>query len=131
MNLLCSENFVQDWVTKTGCHEVGFMTCFVAKILAAGKKGRSIFIKSDNLLLRISSPRQNSRFRILLQAHGQRATMKTRVLIPGNEEFLGGLLVCVDVTATTSEFGQHEFLKKACALSGLAPFLRFRNKQAS
>ena len=26
---------------------------------------------------------------------------------------------------------QHEFLKKACALSGLAPLLRFRNKQAS
>ncbi|KAJ3746063.1 hypothetical protein DFH05DRAFT_1483555 [Lentinula detonsa] len=44
------------------------------------------------------------------------------------EEFLSGLLVCVDVAnwATTSEFVQHEFLKKACALSGLAPFLRFR-----
>ncbi len=26
---------------------------------------------------------------------------------------------------------QHEFLKKSCALSGLAPLLRFRNKQAS
>lgn len=26
---------------------------------------------------------------------------------------------------------QHEFLQKACALSGLAPLLRFRNKQAS
>ncbi|KAJ3800602.1 hypothetical protein GGU11DRAFT_371010 [Lentinula aff. detonsa] len=36
---------------------------------------RLIFIVSDNLLPRISSPRQNSRFRIMLQAHGQRATM--------------------------------------------------------
>jgi protein-serine/threonine kinase len=26
---------------------------------------------------------------------------------------------------------QHEFLKKACALSGLAPLLRFKTKQAS
>lgn len=26
---------------------------------------------------------------------------------------------------------KHEFLKKACALSGLAPLMRFKNKQAS
>ena len=31
----------------------------------------------------------------------------------------------------TLTFLQHEFMKKACALSGLAPLLRFRNKQAS
>ncbi|KAH9916307.1 Pkinase-domain-containing protein [Epithele typhae] len=33
--------------------------------------------------------------------------------------------------ATADELLEHEFLKKACALSGLAPLLRFRNKQAS
>ncbi|KAI0702570.1 Pkinase-domain-containing protein [Earliella scabrosa] len=41
--------------------------------------------------------------------------------------------LCVDVKsrATAEELLEHEFLKKACALSGLAPLLRFRNKQAS
>ncbi|KAI1790884.1 Pkinase-domain-containing protein [Ganoderma leucocontextum] len=41
--------------------------------------------------------------------------------------------LCVDVKsrATADELLDHEFLKKACALSGLAPLLRFRNKQAS
>jgi len=41
--------------------------------------------------------------------------------------------LCVDVKsrATADELLEHEFLKKACALSGLAPLLRFRNKQAS
>lgn len=29
------------------------------------------------------------------------------------------------------DYLQHDFLQKACALSGLAPLLRFRNKQAS
>ncbi len=37
---------------------------------------------------------------------------------------------CHPGSILTSPF-QHEFLKKACALSGLAPLLRFRNKQAS
>ncbi|KAI0752103.1 Pkinase-domain-containing protein [Fomes fomentarius] len=41
--------------------------------------------------------------------------------------------LCVDVKsrATADELLDHDFLKKACALSGLAPLLRFRNKQAS
>ncbi|KIO19008.1 hypothetical protein M407DRAFT_153029 [Tulasnella calospora MUT 4182] len=39
--------------------------------------------------------------------------------------------LCVDVKsrATAEELLQHEFLQKACALSGLAPLLRFRTKQ--
>ncbi|KAG8933691.1 Protein kinase [Tulasnella sp. 417] len=39
--------------------------------------------------------------------------------------------LCVDVKsrATAEELLQHEFLEKACALSGLAPLLRFRTKQ--
>jgi len=41
--------------------------------------------------------------------------------------------LCVDVKsrATADELLQHEFLQKACALSGLAPLLRFRNKPAA
>jgi len=42
--------------------------------------------------------------------------------------------LCVDVKsrATAGELLEHEFLKKTCALSGLAPLLRFRtNKQAT
>ncbi|KAG8929291.1 Protein kinase [Tulasnella sp. 419] len=41
--------------------------------------------------------------------------------------------LCVDVRsrATADELLEHEFLQKACALSGLAPLLRFRNKQQS
>ncbi|KAK2461388.1 hypothetical protein APHAL10511_006612 [Amanita phalloides] len=40
--------------------------------------------------------------------------------------------LCVDVgsRATAAELLEHEFLRKACALSGLAPLLRFRTKQA-
>ncbi|KIO17714.1 hypothetical protein M407DRAFT_227525 [Tulasnella calospora MUT 4182] len=39
--------------------------------------------------------------------------------------------LCVDVKsrATAEELLQHDFLEKACALSGLAPLLRFRTKQ--
>ncbi|KAH6883789.1 STE/STE20/PAKA protein kinase [Coprinopsis sp. MPI-PUGE-AT-0042] len=39
--------------------------------------------------------------------------------------------LCVDVTsrATAIELLDHEFLKKACQLSGLAPLLRFKTKQ--
>ncbi|KAG9012963.1 Protein kinase [Tulasnella sp. 427] len=39
--------------------------------------------------------------------------------------------LCVDVKsrANAEELLQHEFLQKACALSGLAPLLRFRAKQ--
>jgi len=41
--------------------------------------------------------------------------------------------LCVDVRsrATAAELLQNEFLKKACSSSGLAPLLRFKNKQGS
>ncbi|CAL1697568.1 unnamed protein product [Somion occarium] len=41
--------------------------------------------------------------------------------------------LCVDVKsrATAAELLDHDFLKKACALSGLAPLLRFKTKQCS
>ncbi|THH33274.1 hypothetical protein EUX98_g927 [Antrodiella citrinella] len=41
--------------------------------------------------------------------------------------------LCVDVKsrATAAELLEHDFLKKACALPGLAPLLRFKQKQAS
>ncbi|KAK0451223.1 Pkinase-domain-containing protein [Desarmillaria tabescens] len=52
-----------------------------------------------------------------------------------SRELKGFLAVClcVDVSsrATANELLEHEFLKKACTSPGLAPLLRFRNKQAS
>ncbi|KAJ7799785.1 hypothetical protein B0H14DRAFT_3491343 [Mycena olivaceomarginata] len=49
-----------------------------------------------------------------------------------SRELKGFLAVClcVDVSsrATANELLDHEFLKKACALAGLAPLLRFKNK---
>ncbi|KIY48372.1 Pkinase-domain-containing protein, partial [Fistulina hepatica ATCC 64428] len=52
-----------------------------------------------------------------------------------SRELKGFLAVClcVDVSsrATAAELLEHEFLRKACAASGLAPLLRFRTKQAS
>lgn len=41
------------------------------------------------------------------------------------------LLTCDTCVTNDNISAQHNFLKKACALSGLAPLLRFKNKQAS
>lgn len=41
------------------------------------------------------------------------------------------ILILLEALISLTPVSQHEFLKKSCALSGLAPLLRFRNKQAS
>ncbi|OSD03749.1 Pkinase-domain-containing protein [Trametes coccinea BRFM310] len=68
----------------------------------------------------------------LIATNGTPTLKKPETLSRELKSFLS-VCLCVDVKsrATAEELLQHEFLKKACALSGLAPLLRFRNKQAS
>ncbi|KAJ8474661.1 hypothetical protein ONZ51_g7066 [Trametes cubensis] len=68
----------------------------------------------------------------LIATNGTPTLKKPETLSRELKSFLS-VCLCVDVKsrATADELLQHEFLKKACALSGLAPLLRFRNKQAS
>ncbi|KAI0350991.1 Pkinase-domain-containing protein [Trametes cingulata] len=68
----------------------------------------------------------------LIATNGTPTLKKPETLSKELKGFLS-VCLCVDVKsrATAEELLQHEFLKKACALSGLAPLLRFRNKQAS
>ena len=56
--------------------------------------------------------------------------VKSRATADELLEVCASVILVMLVLALTSLY-QHEFLKKACALSGLAPLLRFRNKQAS
>ncbi|KAI0270651.1 kinase-like domain-containing protein [Gloeopeniophorella convolvens] len=69
----------------------------------------------------------------LIATNGTPTLKKPEALSRELKAFLS-VCLCVDVKsrATAGELLEHEFLKKACALSGLAPLLRFRtNKQAS
>ncbi|KAJ3996008.1 Pkinase-domain-containing protein [Lentinula boryana] len=68
----------------------------------------------------------------LIATNGTPTLKKPESLSRELKSFLA-VCLCVDVAsrATAGELLEHEFLKKACALSGLAPLLRFRNKQAS
>ncbi|KAJ3761275.1 kinase-like domain-containing protein [Lentinula raphanica] len=68
----------------------------------------------------------------LIATNGTPTLKKPESLSRELKSFLA-VCLCVDVAsrATASELLEHEFLKKACALSGLAPLLRFRTKQAS
>ncbi|TFK65295.1 Pkinase-domain-containing protein [Pluteus cervinus] len=68
----------------------------------------------------------------LIATNGTPTLKKPEALSRELKGFLA-VCLCVDVAsrATASELLQHEFLKKSCALSGLAPLLRFKNKQAS
>ncbi|KAH8101267.1 Pkinase-domain-containing protein [Cristinia sonorae] len=68
----------------------------------------------------------------LIATNGTPTLKKPEALSRELKGFLS-VCLCVDVKsrATAAELLEHEFLKKACALSGLAPLLRFRQKQAS
>ncbi|THH02373.1 hypothetical protein EW026_g489 [Hermanssonia centrifuga] len=68
----------------------------------------------------------------LIATNGTPTLKKPEALSKELKGFLS-VCLCVDVKsrATAAELLEHEFLKKSCALSGLAPLLRFRNKQAS
>lgn len=69
----------------------------------------------------------------LIATNGTPTLKKPEALSRELKSFLA-VCLCVDVAsrATADELLEHEFLKKACALSGLAPLLRFRNnKQGS
>ncbi|KAI0920347.1 hypothetical protein AcW1_002116 [Taiwanofungus camphoratus] len=68
----------------------------------------------------------------LIATNGTPTLKKPEALSRELKGFLS-VCLCVDVKsrATADELLEHDFLKKACALSGLAPLLRFRNKQAS
>ncbi|OBZ74621.1 Serine/threonine-protein kinase CLA4 [Grifola frondosa] len=68
----------------------------------------------------------------LIATNGTPTLKKPEALSRELKGFLS-VCLCVDVKsrATADELLEHEFLKKACALSGLAPLLRFKNKQAS
>ncbi|KAH9837838.1 Pkinase-domain-containing protein [Rhodofomes roseus] len=68
----------------------------------------------------------------LIATNGTPTLKKPEALSRELKGFLS-VCLCVDVKsrATADELLDHDFLKKACALSGLAPLLRFRNKQAS
>ncbi|KAI0087556.1 kinase-like domain-containing protein [Irpex rosettiformis] len=67
----------------------------------------------------------------LIATNGTPTLKKPEALSRELKSFLS-VCLCVDVKsrATAAELLEHDFLKKACALSGLAPLLRFRNKQA-
>ncbi|KAK4701695.1 serine/threonine-protein kinase CLA4, partial [Phenoliferia sp. Uapishka_3] len=66
----------------------------------------------------------------LIATNGTPTLKKPEKLSKELKNFLA-VCLCVDVKsrATADELLQHEFLKKACPLSGLAPLLRFRNTQ--
>ncbi|KAI0698270.1 kinase-like domain-containing protein [Cytidiella melzeri] len=68
----------------------------------------------------------------LIATNGTPTLKKPEALSKELKGFLS-VCLCVDVKsrATAAELLDHEFLRKSCALSGLAPLLRFRNKQAS
>ncbi|KAL0952952.1 hypothetical protein HGRIS_007162 [Hohenbuehelia grisea] len=68
----------------------------------------------------------------LIATNGTPTLKKPEALSRELKGFLA-VCLCVDVAsrATAGELLEHEFLKKACALSGLAPLLRFKTKQAS
>jgi len=69
----------------------------------------------------------------LIATNGTPTLKKPEALSRELKAFLS-VCLCVDVKsrATASELLEHDFLKKACALSGLAPLLRSRtNKQPS
>jgi len=65
----------------------------------------------------------------LIATNGTPTLKKPEALSRELKSFLA-VCLCVDVAsrATANELLEHEFLKKACAPSGLAPLLRFRNK---
>ncbi|EJD43546.1 Pkinase-domain-containing protein [Auricularia subglabra TFB-10046 SS5] len=65
----------------------------------------------------------------LIATNGTPTLKKPEALSKELKSFLS-VCLCVDVKsrATADELLGHEFLKKACALSGLAPLLRFRTK---
>ncbi|KAG8215352.1 Pkinase-domain-containing protein [Butyriboletus roseoflavus] len=67
----------------------------------------------------------------LIATNGTPTLKKPEALSKELKSFLS-VCLCVDVRsrANSSELLQHDFLKKACAPSGLAPLLRFRKKQA-
>ncbi|KAM0747801.1 Pkinase-domain-containing protein [Meredithblackwellia eburnea MCA 4105] len=66
----------------------------------------------------------------LIATNGTPTLKKPEKLSKELKNFLA-VCLCVDVKsrATADELLQHEFLKKACPLSGLAPLLRFRTAQ--
>ncbi|KXN85255.1 Serine/threonine-protein kinase CLA4 [Leucoagaricus sp. SymC.cos] len=68
----------------------------------------------------------------LIATNGTPTLKKPEALSRELKSFLA-VCLCVDVAsrATAGELLEHEFLKKACALSGLAPLLRFRNNKQS
>ncbi|KAH9948508.1 Pkinase-domain-containing protein [Amylocystis lapponica] len=68
----------------------------------------------------------------LIATNGTPTLKKPEALSRELKGFLS-VCLCVDVKsrATADELLDHDFLKKACALSGLAPLMRFKNKQAS
>ncbi|KAF8554035.1 Pkinase-domain-containing protein [Imleria badia] len=66
----------------------------------------------------------------LIATNGTPTLKKPEALSKELKSFLS-VCLCVDVRsrANSSELLQHEFMKKACAPSGLAPLLRFKKKQ--
>ncbi|KAJ2916361.1 hypothetical protein MD484_g4030, partial [Candolleomyces efflorescens] len=66
----------------------------------------------------------------LIATNGTPTLKKPEQLSRELKSFLA-VCLCVDVgsRATADELLEHEFLQKACALSGLAPLLRFKTKQ--
>jgi serine/threonine protein kinase len=68
----------------------------------------------------------------LIATNGTPTLKKPDALSRELKSFLA-VCLCVDVSsrATAAELLEHDFLKKACALSGLAPLLRFRSKQGT
>ncbi|KAJ6554009.1 STE/STE20/PAKA protein kinase [Mycena vulgaris] len=66
----------------------------------------------------------------LIATNGTPTLKKPEALSRELKGFLA-VCLCVDVSsrATANELLDHEFLKKACALAGLAPLLRFKTKQ--
>ncbi|KAJ7711567.1 STE/STE20/PAKA protein kinase [Mycena metata] len=67
----------------------------------------------------------------LIATNGTPTLKKPEALSRELKGFLA-VCLCVDVSsrATANELLDHEFLKKACALAGLAPLLRFKTKQS-
>ncbi|KAF7307730.1 Glycoside hydrolase family 35 protein [Mycena kentingensis (nom. inval.)] len=66
----------------------------------------------------------------LIATNGTPTLKKPEALSRELKGFLA-VCLCVDVSsrATANELLEHEFLRKACALAGLAPLLRFKQKQ--
>ncbi|KAJ7058087.1 STE/STE20/PAKA protein kinase [Mycena amicta] len=66
----------------------------------------------------------------LIATNGTPTLKKPEALSRELKGFLA-VCLCVDVSsrATANELLEHDFLRKACALAGLAPLLRFKTKQ--